>query len=98
MTETRQPALTEYICGWALGLEDAAVPPAVRTAAVRHVLDGYGLALSGHAEESWRILREHLVAAGGVGEAHVLGSHERLPAEAAALVNGLAMHAMDYDD
>ena len=98
MTETTQPALTEYICDWALGLEDAAVPPGVRTAAVRHVLDGYGLALSGHAEGSWQILREHLVAAGGVGEAHVLGSHERLPAEAAALANGLAMHAMDYDD
>jgi 2-methylcitrate dehydratase PrpD len=63
-----------------------------------HILDGYGLALSGFDEESHVILRRHIARAGGLGEATVLGTPLRAPAETTALVNALGMHAMDYDD
>jgi 2-methylcitrate dehydratase PrpD len=91
-------SLTAYIADWTLALTPQDIPESVRALAVRHILDGYGLALSGHAEESHAILRRYAATAAAAGEVHVLGTGERSTAELAALVNGLGMHAMDFDD
>src|SRR5579875_650162 len=55
-------------------------------------------ALAGAAEPLVRIVREEMAEAGGAAEASVIGDKARLPALAAALVNGTAGHALDYDD
>jgi 2-methylcitrate dehydratase PrpD len=94
MTES----LTRYVAEWSTELAGSAIPQRTRDIAIRHVLDGYGLALSGHAEESHAILRRYLSTVGADGAVHVLGGGQRTSAELAALVNGLGMHAMDYDD
>jgi 2-methylcitrate dehydratase PrpD len=91
-------SLTSYIADWVVGLAPGDIPENVRTLAVRHILDGYGLALSGHAEESHQILRRYAATVSAAAEVHILGSAERSSAELAALVNGLGMHAMDFDD
>ena len=91
-------SLTEYVADFAHALEHEGIPQSIREKAIEHILDGYGLALSGHAEEGHHILRRYAERVSCTGEVRVLGTSIRSSAEVAALVNGLAMHAMDYDD
>src|SRR5262245_15001497 len=86
--------LTKYVAEWVDDLQLDDVAREVRDIAIDHILDGYGVALSGVVEESHRILSEELASQGGRREAQVLGTSFRLPAPDAALLNGLAMHAM----
>ena len=62
------------------------------------IIDGTAVMLSGSLEEGFRILREYIGQVGGAPDATVLGDGLRVPAHLAALANGLAGHAMDYDD
>jgi 2-methylcitrate dehydratase PrpD len=91
-------ALTEYVADFTLGLQHDDIPEGVRSTAIEHILDGYGLALSGHEEEGHAILRRYASKASCAPEVVLFGTGQRSTAEMAALVNGLAMHAMDYDD
>ena len=91
-------SLTHYVADFALGLDYDDIPEGVRRIAIEHILDGYGLALSGHAEEGHAILRRYAQRAGCAEEVVIFGTSLRSTAELAALVNGQAMHAMDYDD
>jgi 2-methylcitrate dehydratase PrpD len=75
-----------------------ALPEAVRGLARQCVLDYYGVALAGTDDELVTILLAELDEAGGAAQASVIGHKERLPALSAALVNGAAGHALDYDD
>src|SRR5918992_2499046 len=91
-------ALTEYVADFTLGLQHDDIPEGVRSTAIEHILDGYGLALSGHEEEGHAIVRRYASRASCTPEVVMFGTGQRSTAEMAALVNGLAMHAMDYDD
>jgi len=67
--------------------------------AKRCIIDGLGVMVAGMREPSVQIVREYVHAAGGVQESTLLGrGKERAPAHLAALVNGIAGHAMDWDD
>src|SRR5690242_14917906 len=75
------------------------VPPDASTAARQCILDWLGCALSGSTEPLGRILRaEFADEAGKTGPASVIGSAQRVTARSAALINGAAGHALDYDD
>jgi 2-methylcitrate dehydratase PrpD len=63
-----------------------------------HILDALGLALSGARAHAVAILRDHVVAIGGAGDAAILGTGDRAAPRFAALVNGTAMHADNFDD
>jgi 2-methylcitrate dehydratase PrpD len=91
-------SLTEYVADFTLSLRPQDIPERVRQTAIEHILDGYGLALSGHEEQGHAILRGHAERLACADEATIFGTPIRSSAELAALVNGLAMHAMDYDD
>jgi 2-methylcitrate dehydratase PrpD len=91
-------SVTEYVADFTLGLRYEDIPDRVRELAKKHILDGYGLALSGHAEEGHAIMRRYAQRVSCAEEVIVLGTPTRSSAEVAALVNGLAMHAMDFDD
>ena len=56
------------------------------------------MAVAGAGDELVRLLLDELTEAGGAPQASVIGHQTRLPALAAALVNGAAGHALDYDD
>ena len=62
------------------------------------VLDYLGVALAGAQDPLVRILLDEMTEAGGSPQASVIGHSARLPALSAALVNGAAAHALDYDD
>ena len=75
----------------------ATPPPAARAAAARAVLDTVGVTLAGAVEPAARIV-QHVVAQDGSGPCRVLGTQLRAGAAHAALANGTAAHALDYDD
>ncbi len=64
-----------------------------------HILDSLGLALAGTLSPAGRIVREHVVSLGSVDAvATILGSDRRTAPRFAALVNGTAIHADNFDD
>jgi 2-methylcitrate dehydratase PrpD len=74
------------------------LPPDVVEIAKHCVLDWFGVALAGAAEPVTRILREQALAEGGAPQAVLVGTGERVSRSQAALVNGAASHALDFDD
>jgi 2-methylcitrate dehydratase PrpD len=65
----------------------------------RCVLDGLAVMLAGSEQPGMAPLLNHLRRTGGVPEARLIGdAATRLPAGSAALWNGTAGHAMDWDD
>lgn len=79
-----------------LRLED--IPSPIRSWARQCVLDYVGCGLAGASDELVTILLAEMQEHGGREVASVLGHAARLPAAAAALVNGAAAHALDFDD
>jgi 2-methylcitrate dehydratase PrpD len=74
------------------------IPPEAVRLAQGFVLDGLGVAMAGSTDESARIVQAHIRQMGGREESSVLGTTLLAPAPKAALANGVAGHAMDYDD
>ena len=89
---------SESLAAWVCSLDPPSLPPSAVHAAKRCVLDGIGVALAG-ADTPW-VERVLAVARGQEPRprAGVLGHPDRLSAALAALVNGTAVHALDYDD
>jgi 2-methylcitrate dehydratase PrpD len=79
-----------------LGWDDLSAP--VRELARQCVLDYLGCAVAGAGDPLVQILLDEMMEAGGTPQAGVIGHRVRLPALTAALVNGAAGHALDYDD
>lgn len=68
------------------------------TVASQALLDFIGVTLAGRDEPLARILRAQIEAEGGHPQAHILGTPVRASVRQAALQNGTAGHAHDYDD
>ncbi|MEM7426537.1 MAG: MmgE/PrpD family protein [Pseudomonadota bacterium] len=62
------------------------------------LLDWLAVGAAGVREPVSTVVRDHASGDGGTGDAAVFGLDQRLPARAAALVNGTTSHALDYDD
>jgi len=77
---------------------DADVPAAARAVAARAFLDTAGVTLAGSAEPVARIVQGLAAEEGGHPCCQVLGTPVRTGAALAALANGAAAHALDYDD
>jgi 2-methylcitrate dehydratase PrpD len=95
---TRVAGLTEFLACRVAELRYEEIPEPARMVARQCLLDYFGVALAGAEEPLVRLLRDELVEAGGAEQAAVVGHRARLPILAAALVNGAAAHALDYDD
>ena len=78
-------------------VRDAAPPPAARARAAVAVLDTVGVTLAGASEPASLIVRQ-VVAAEGGDACSVFGTPVRAGMSGAALANGTAAHALDYDD
>ena len=61
-------------------------------------LDWLGVTLAGSSEPLTRILLDDAVAAGGNPQATIIGDGRKVSMQQAALINGSAGHALDYDD
>src|SRR4029079_11547428 len=74
-----------------------APPPAARAVAGRAFLDTIGVALAGACEPAARSV-QRVIAGDGSGPCTVVGTPLRGSAANAALANGTAAHALDFDD
>ena len=74
------------------------VPAAARAAARNAVQDTVGVALAGAGEPAARIVQRVALADGGAGACSVLGTDLTAGPTYAALANGTAAHALDFDD
>ena len=90
--------LTRKIVRRTRGITHASLPAEIRALAVQCMQDAIAVSLAATDDELVRILRAELEEAGGTPQASVWGTALRLPAGAAALLNGTLAHALDYDD
>jgi 2-methylcitrate dehydratase PrpD len=97
--EPNESRITEEIAGFVEAIQFKDVPPEAHHIAKRCIIDGIGVILAGIAEPCALIVRDHVLSIGGHQECSFLGQKQnRVPAHLAALVNGTAGHAMDWDD
>lgn len=91
--------VTEEVSDFIVEVTPADVPPKVAEAAKRSILDGFGLAVAGARAVVTRTALAQVESYGTTAtEASALGTPVRLPARFAAFVNGIAIHADDFDD
>ncbi len=77
----------------------AEFPAEAVTIAKRCVVDGLGVMLAGTTQDAGRILREHVQGTDSRSVATVFGPRPfKTGSASAALVNGTAGHALDFDD
>ncbi|BCJ76705.1 MmgE/Prp family protein [Catellatospora sp. IY07-71] len=88
--QTAVQALAEF----AVGCRKGAIPDGVPG----RILDILGLGLAAQHDPAVAAVLRSVRRWGGTPEATVIGSGDRLPAPAAALVNGVMAHALDFDD
>src|SRR5260370_4117518 len=75
------------------------IPPEVIELGKKSILDGLGLALAGSRAETGTICREYLKNIGVCGgKATIAGSALKTSPRFAAFVNGVSIHADDFDD
>ncbi len=97
-TEQVVNGLTRALANYSSGLRFEDIPEDVRTIVKHCVLDWLGVTLAGSREDAGRIVREEALEQGGAPQATLIGGGSRANIAQAALVNGTASHALDYDD
>jgi 2-methylcitrate dehydratase PrpD len=91
--------LTAEVAEFIVQADAASVPEGVKRLAKRSILDGLGLAVAGACSAPARLAQREIQGYGPLtGEASVLGTDLKVPTRFAAFLNGLAIHADDYDD
>ncbi|MBK6317408.1 MAG: MmgE/PrpD family protein [Dehalococcoidia bacterium] len=98
MSDAPQAPVTALLAEHCRGMRFETLPGEVIFSARQCLLDWLGVTLAGAGEPLSRMLREDALADGGSPQATLIGSGERVTAKQAALVNGAASHALDYDD
>jgi 2-methylcitrate dehydratase PrpD len=90
--------VTRALADYSSNLVFDAIPRDVRTVVKHCLLDWLGVSLAGSREEAGRIVTEEALEQGGTPQATLIGAGSRTSIAQAALVNGTASHALDYDD
>lgn len=94
----KSPTLTEAIVAFVVDTPGHALPESARKMARLSLLDWIAVTVAGSDEPVSRIVRQMALNDGGTPDATIVGYKTRLPARAAAMVNGTTSHALDYDD
>jgi 2-methylcitrate dehydratase PrpD len=89
---------TDAFIGLAGALQRRPFPEPARATVRFAYLDSVACILAGSQTETGRIVAGHVGEQGGREDAGVIGRAIRVPAAEAALANGAAAHALDYDD
>jgi len=79
-------------------LDFESLPKSVVQRAKEAIIDGTGVVLSGYSSDCATLVRRYIAGLGLRGTATAVGEAGTLPAEYAALANGVAGHALDFDD
>jgi len=97
--QSREHHITKEVARFIEQMDFNRLPAEALRIGKRCVLDGLGLILAGSRQQCTRIVREFSLKNGHEPESTVFGNEPtKMPAMFAALVNGTAGHAMDWDD
>lgn len=96
--EMKNENITFELASLAVSIRLEDIPPPVLSIARQAVLDWLGVTVAGADESVTDTLAGFMVSEGGHPRCTLIGRIDRLPASAAAVVNGTASHALDYDD
>lgn len=95
----KTPGVTKYIGDFIVRTKYEEIPGNVIELGKKSILDGLGLALAGSRAESGPISREFVEQSGAcTGKYTIIGTAQKTSARFAALVNGISIHADDFDD
>jgi len=89
---------TQHVIDYVVGSQFASIPAKALAVAKSAMLDCAGVALAGARQPAGMISAQWAKSAAGTGDATVWGHDFKTSAHDAALVNGTAAHALDYDD
>src|SRR6266702_3947123 len=95
----KTPGLTDYVGRFVVNTTYEDIPADVIELGKKSILDGLGLALAGSRAQTGTICRQYLedlIICGG--KAIVIGSALKTSPRFAAFVNGVSIHADDFDD
>lgn len=95
---TNEPKVTEALAEFAATLTFDRIPVEARTVARHCLMDMVGVAMAGKSEPLSQILHAQIEDEGGAPHATLIGWADKSSASQAALYNGSAAHALDYDD
>src|SRR5260221_8839912 len=91
--------LTKYVGNFVVRTRYEDIPKGVIELGKKSILDGLGLALAGSRAESGTISGKFVEQSGGcLGKATIIGTAQKTSPRFAALVNGISIHADDFDD
>jgi 2-methylcitrate dehydratase PrpD len=91
--------LTDYVAKFVVNTGYDAIPAEVIELGKKSILDGLGLALAGSKAETGPLCMQYLNALGALqGGSTIIGTSRKTAPQFAALVNGISIHADDFDD
>src|SRR6266404_5114975 len=91
--------LTDYVAKFVVNTGYDAIPADVIELGKKSILDGLGLALAGSRAESGPLCLKYLDTLGAPqGGSTIIGTSRKTAPQFAALVNGVSIHADDFDD
>ncbi len=90
--------LTQQLAAFVINTRESDVPAAVMDGARDALLDTLGCTLAGSLDEGAEIAQRWVMETGARAQATVLGTHLSTSPAEAAFANGLAAHALDFDD
>ena len=95
----KAPGLTKSVAEFIVATRYKDIPPNVIELGKKSILDGFGLALAGSVSAMGPLVKKYVQSFGtGDTSASIIGTAIRCHPRFAALANGVAIHADDYDD
>jgi 2-methylcitrate dehydratase PrpD len=96
---SQDEGVTRQIADFIVNTKYQDIPEDVLDLGKKSILDGFGLALAGSVAETGSLSRAYVKSLGvGSGNATVIGASMKTAPRFAAFLNGVAIHADDYDD
>lgn len=91
--------VTREAAHFVAALSFADIPAECIRLAKRCIIDGLGVMLAGSSEPCAQVCRKYALSVGGRAQSSTIGDgSQKVPINLAALVNGTAGHALDWDD
>ena len=97
-TENRHGQITRPLADYAMALRFEDLPPRTVEIAKHCLLDWIGVTIAGRPEPLTEILIDQVLSEGGSKQATIIGDGRKVSVSQAALINGSASHALDFDD
>jgi 2-methylcitrate dehydratase PrpD len=95
----KAPGLTDYVGRFVVSTKYEDIPADVIDLGKKSILDGLGLALAGSKAQTGALCRQYVEKIGVCdGKATIIGSARKTSPRFAAFVNGVSIHADDFDD